>query len=78
MKVIGDKERLKQVAYNLIVNAINKTCNGSVTVSVSYSFIKSLLKIEVRDTGMGMYEYTKNKLKILFNQKYDLNHRMID
>lgn len=45
LKVIGDQERLKQVAYNIIVNAINKTYFGSVTVSVSYNFVQSLLKI---------------------------------
>jgi signal transduction histidine kinase len=49
------------------MNAINKTYFGTVLVNVSFDFKKFLLKIQVKDSGIGINETTRKKLKILFN-----------
>lgn len=38
LEVIGDQERMKQVAINLIQNSISKTYHGSVTLDIKYNF----------------------------------------
>lgn len=51
--VRGDLARLRQIILNLLNNAVKFTHAGSVTLTASYS-ANSGLRIEVRDTGIGI------------------------
>lgn len=67
----GDQGRIKQVLLNLISNAIKFTSEGGVTVKVS--LLKSeakreTLKIEVKDTGIGIPQSVQSKLFQQFSQ----------
>ena len=66
----GDAQRLRQVLNNLIVNAINFTTDGEISVSVTRCQTnnenggeKVWLEFQVRDTGIGIPE---DRLKDLF------------
>ncbi|WML36687.1 ATP-binding protein [Clostridium sp. OS1-26] len=50
--VWADENRLKQIMYNLIENAVKFTKEGTITVSASK--VKGNIHISVRDTGIGM------------------------
>jgi two-component system sensor kinase len=55
--VIGDPNRLRQVIVNLLGNAIKFTAEGEVSIHAglrSHSHQESLLRITVRDTGIGI------------------------
>jgi two-component system phosphate regulon sensor histidine kinase PhoR len=52
LQLFGDKQRLKQVIMNLIINAIKYTETGSVEVGVIEE--ENFGKIYVRDTGIGI------------------------
>ena len=54
LQLFGDKERLKQVLVNLILNAIKYTEAGSVEISVADE--GKFGRISVRDTGIGIGE----------------------
>lgn len=51
--VLADKDRLTQIAYNLIGNAIKFTQNGTITLSASLHE-GDTLRIDVTDTGKGI------------------------
>jgi len=53
-RVFGDKEKLKQVLTNLIMNAIKYTEKGSVEIGIVEE--EKRCKIYVRDTGIGISE----------------------
>ncbi len=52
--IYGDENRLQQILYNLIGNAIKFTNQGQVTISAKQK--KDQLKISVSDTGSGIPE----------------------
>ncbi|WP_081070862.1 ATP-binding protein [Burkholderia territorii] len=58
MQVVIDPVRLRQIALNLLVNAIKFTPAGSVTLRVDYlpgpQASRGTLVLEVRDTGVGI------------------------
>ena len=54
LEVFGDKEKLKQVLVNLILNAIKYTENGKVEVLVQDE--NKHARVMVRDTGIGIPE----------------------
>ena len=58
-----DPERLKQVLYNLITNALKFTSSGNITLALEKE--KNSLKISVSDTGCGIHP---DKLKKIFNR----------
>jgi signal transduction histidine kinase/ActR/RegA family two-component response regulator len=63
--LVGDEGRIRQVLLNLISNAIKFTLRGSVTVAVSAverAGTEILLRIEVRDTGVGIDDETQRRL----------------
>ena len=58
-RVIGDEKRLRQVLINLLGNAMKFTQQGEVSLCVSAPFAepgRHAVRIEVRDTGVGMNE----------------------
>lgn len=57
---IGDSHRIRQILYNLIGNAIKFTSQGSVVVTVT--LIPSGLRIDVRDTGIGIPDEARQSL----------------
>ena len=62
----GDEMRIRQVLVNVISNAIKFTSKGSVTVFLSaeeHSDSMQHLRVEVRDTGIGI---APEKMKSLF------------
>jgi len=56
----GDQEKVKQAVSNIINNAILYTISGGVTVSVSV--IGSLVRITVKDTGVGIEQDEMEKI----------------
>lgn len=65
--IIADQTRLLQILSNLTSNALKFTENGVVSINVSTVWTKGKfhkIKVEVRDTGIGI---TPENLKLLFN-----------
>jgi signal transduction histidine kinase/ActR/RegA family two-component response regulator len=64
--IVGDQRRTEQIISNLLKNAIKFTQNGEIELSVEAfpeNDNKSLLKIGVKDTGVGI---KKQKLQSIF------------
>ena len=71
----GDMVRIRQVLINLLNNAIKYTDEGTVSFSVSKESISddmTRLKVEVRDTGIGIKEEDLQKLFANF-QRVDVD-----
>ena len=69
--VLGDPARVRQILLNLLSNAVEFTERGSVVVQVSGADAgagKAALRVEVRDTGIGMNEETRERLFQKFQQ----------
>jgi signal transduction histidine kinase/CheY-like chemotaxis protein len=69
--VNGDPARLRQIALNLIGNAIKFTERGSVTISASVVECSDdgiVLRFEVRDTGIGISAEARQNLFTKFTQ----------
>ena len=67
----GDPNRLRQVLFNLIGNAIKFTDRGSVSVTVDGTRLNDGIcefAVTVRDTGCGMSEQTRERLFTRFYQ----------
>lgn len=60
LQIFGDRQRLKQVMTNLIMNAIKYTERGSVDVGVIQK--EKYGKVFVRDTGIGIAEADVNRI----------------
>ncbi|HKB85946.1 MAG TPA: ATP-binding protein [Ignavibacteriaceae bacterium] len=52
LQLFGDKNKLKQVLVNLLINAVKYTEAGSITISVEEE--EDTGRIAVRDTGIGI------------------------
>jgi len=69
--VIGDAGRTRQIMLNLVGNAIKFTNQGEVIVEVKCldtSTEKHNIRIEVKDTGIGIESHVKDKLFQSFTQ----------
>jgi len=66
----SDPTRLRQILLNLIGNAIKFTDSGSVEVSLAGETIagQTMIRFEVKDTGIGMSQATQSKLFQSFTQ----------
>jgi signal transduction histidine kinase len=68
-KVFADKDRVKQILYNLVGNAMKFTNNGNISLSVSLT--DKIVKILVTDTGPGISEQNQQVLFHKFQQASD-------
>lgn len=59
--VLGDEDRIQQILYNLLGNAIKFTDRGNVTLSATMK--DSMMEVSVADTGRGIPE---NRLSRIF------------
>ncbi len=53
-RICSDEEMYMVVLQNLLENALKYTFEGSISISLSYDPVSSLLSTEVCDTGIGM------------------------
>lgn len=67
--VRADKQRIKQVLYNLIGNAVRFTDNGSIAVAARAD--ERFVYVSVRDTGKGMSSESQRLLFRKFQQAGD-------
>ncbi|MBZ9686564.1 response regulator [Clostridium estertheticum] len=58
--VFGDEDRIQQILYNLLGNAIKFTHTGKITLS--YKLLNSFIEISVTDTGIGIPQHKLNKI----------------
>jgi two-component system sensor histidine kinase/response regulator len=65
--VKGDSERLQQVFYNLVKNAIKFTNKGG-RVALRTSNQEGMIKVEISDTGIGIESEVLSKLFCRFQQ----------
>lgn len=69
--LIGDPIRIKQILINLIGNAYKFTESGTISVSNSiyfYSESALYIRFNIKDTGIGIHEETKERLFTKFTQ----------
>ena len=67
----GDPKRLSQILFNLIGNSIKFTAEGFVTVRLSVDSVrdeKTILRIEITDSGIGMSDEALARLFQPFTQ----------
>jgi len=70
--LMGDPYRLNQVLLNIITNAIKFTEKGSVDIQLSVlndTRTSQTIKVDIKDTGIGMDENFKNSLFEKFSQE---------
>ncbi|MFQ5749448.1 MAG: ATP-binding protein, partial [Planctomycetota bacterium] len=70
-KILGDPVRIRQVAHNLVGNAIKFTEQGSITLAAwmeSEEKGDAILHLEVRDTGVGIPPERRQKIFESFTQ----------
>lgn len=66
--VSGDEDRLQQVLFNLVANAVKFTPHGSVTIAVERLDVD--VRVSVRDTGIGISE---EEQKNIFKRFYQVD-----
>src|SRR5690606_2801446 len=66
--VDGDEDRLQQVVFSLVANAVKFTPHGSVTIAVE--LLDDDVRVSVRDTGIGI---SANEQKNIFKRFYQVN-----
>lgn len=80
-KLAGDEVRLRQVILNLLTNAVKYTSAGEVTVRVDFKHTAEneiMLKISVRDTGMGISQENQQNLFKAFRRLDEMTNRHIE
>lgn len=68
ISIITDPNRVKQIIFNFLSNAIKNTDCGSITVGAEV--VDNSLRFYVSDTGRGI---PQDKLKVIFNRFEKLN-----
>ncbi|MBF0546892.1 MAG: response regulator [Candidatus Riflebacteria bacterium] len=69
----GDPDRIRQIFFNLVGNAIKFTESGSVLIDVNCeveTLRESVLEFKIVDTGIGLTEEQK---KLIFQRYYQVN-----
>ena len=70
-EVVTDAQRINQVLINLMQNAVKFTMQGSITVEMDYETSIDMLRVTVRDTGIGIKNEDKGKLFKMFGKLED-------
>lgn len=70
--VIGDEDRIEQIADNLLSNAVKFTQSGSVGIAASYE--DGQLVMDISDTGIGMSEETVDRIFRPFERADNVEH----
>jgi len=73
-KVLADKNRLIQILFNLLHNAVKYTNEGTITISADIQGEK--VRIHIADTGIGMKEETLRTVFAQYKQGDSL-HAMV-
>ena len=68
LHVLTDRARLQQILLNLIGNAVKFTPSGSVEVRAMPSANRGMTRLEVADTGPGIWARHRNKLFNVFER----------
>ena len=81
--LFGDEVRIKQIITNLLSNAVKYTESGSVTFGMHYEKSRRdedciLLKVYVKDTGIGIRKEDLKKLFIEFERIEEKRNRNIE
>ena len=66
VKVLADKDQLRQVVLNLIDNAIRYTATGGVTITTELR--DKNCRVKIKDTGPGMVEEEISQLFVSFSR----------
>ena len=66
VKVLADKDQLRQVVLNLIDNAIRYTATGGVTITTELK--DKNCRVKIKDTGPGMVEEEISQLFVSFSR----------
>ena len=80
-ELFGDDVRIRQVIMNLLTNAVKYTEKGKVTLTISGEVReeeKYLLKVSVRDTGIGIRKEDMEKLFESFARLDETRNRNIE
>lgn len=79
-KFVGDMGRVKQVLLNIVGNAIKFTEKGSIRLILDGKLEKDVwtLRMEIKDTGIGIKDEDLKKLFISFNQVDTENNKNIE
>ncbi|MBR6328795.1 MAG: response regulator [Lachnospiraceae bacterium] len=81
--LFGDEGRIKQVITNLLTNAVKYTGKGSVTFGIHYEDVGEeedaiLLKVSVKDTGIGIKAEDMEKLFLEFERIEERRNRSVE
>ncbi|MBR3305648.1 MAG: response regulator [Lachnospiraceae bacterium] len=80
--LFGDEVRIKQIITNLLSNAVKYTEKGTVTFGMGYEDTEDaefiLLKVYVKDTGIGIKQEDIEKLYLEFTRIEEKRNRNIE
>ncbi|MEQ9617469.1 MAG: ATP-binding protein [Phycisphaerales bacterium] len=67
-RVLSDPVRLRQILFNLVSNAIKFTTSGAVELILNFNENYHVLRIDVRDSGIGMSQDETDRVFDAFTQ----------
>ncbi|MBO4558952.1 MAG: response regulator [Lachnospiraceae bacterium] len=81
-QLFGDEIRIKQIITNILTNAVKYTEKGSVTFGINFEKTAEpdviLMKVSVKDTGIGIKEEDMKKLFSEFDRIEEKRNRHVE